>query len=1213
MNKSTFCVTKRIFSYILVFILALWFVSGMFIPAFAARSVVALRPVKVGYAYSDGYFEVDSSGVRSGYGFEYLMYMSRYTNWQYEFVDIGNDYNKAVEMVKNGELDMITGLPYNEDYISFAKFSAESIGVSKTILTAPRNSQKLVAGNVLSFDGARIGMLINSNKEKCLEEYAKKHSFSYDVIYYTTFDAMYRAMQAGDIDCMVSNSVRGLKNEWVFANLDEKPLHVLVSDSAMGLIDEVNFALDSVKNDYPEIQGVLQDKYFTDEYAGSLMLSLAETQYLENLRASDSKLTAVVNPDRAPLSYFDENKKPCGILAEIEMKLEEVLALDIEIIYTENREQYLEIINAGYPTLVLDAPNDYNMEQNTHYRLTDSYIRMGISLVTRKDLSGDIKKLAVVKDASMLQEHEETFLSGREILYYKTHDECIEAVLSGEVDGYYCISYCGQRSVNSDRRHRLVLNHVSDFMYEYSIGILDKEDYNLVSVIDKALESISGPYIDNLAIKYNAVTQSSNIMDYMYDNPEVFAVVAFLVCAFVAMIIGLIIKIKNEKIINRNASELRRFITYVCNANASVAEVNLSTMKILWYTVDEENELVKTESDVVWDNFDENIHPDDFAQLTQKFDTVAARQLVASGGEFYFEARSKDSHGQYKWASFLLQGVEPDQYHPENFIMFKKDIDDVKRADELYKSTLRDALETARNASQAKGMFMSKMSHEIRTPLNAVLGYLSMAKDSRETKKKDEYISKCETAAKHLLGILNDVLDIASIESGKMKIAHEKFDIKELVTGIQTLFYSQAQAKGVELSVKVNNIYATTLIGDQLRVNQILINLVSNAIKFTPQGGKVMLCADQLTEQDGKVNFRFTVSDTGKGMSEEFIKKAFVPFEQESAGIAKNYGGTGLGLSITRNLVDLMHGVIDVTSKQGVGTTFTVHLAFDYVQTEEQKVKNGDLSAIRALVVLKNADDPEIALMFKRMGVKHTVVESGEEAVNQLKRRMNTVYEYNFVLIDWFDEESFKIAEQIRFDLSCQMPIAVICPLDISSVIDTAQKSGVDKLISMPVFQSAIFDLLVDSFGKYKIPQSDESYNVEGLRILLVEDNQMNLEIASDMLTKRGVIVECAENGEIAVEKFTNSPDGYYNAILMDVSMPVMDGYEATRRIRALERGYAKFIPIIAMTASAFTEDISEALLNGMDDHVSKPIDYDKLFLVLSRLGNLSKMGRNDN
>lgn len=487
---------------------------------------------------------------------------------------------------------------------------------------------------------------------------------------------------------------------------------------------------------------------------------------------------------------------------------------------------------------------------------------------------------------------------------------------------------------------------------------------------------------------------------------------------------------------------------------------------------------------------------------------------------------------------------------------------------------LADALTVAENAGEAKSQFLSRVSHEMRTPLNAIIGFMQLAKEGGDTKEMDTYLCNADIAAKQLLSVINDVLDMSSIESGKMKIAHSPFDFKQTIHAITNIYLPICQQKGLKYNTRILTPIDEWLIGDQLRLNQILMNLLSNAVKFT-SSGQVDLKISQYEIKEQEIFIRIEVTDTGCGMSEEMQERLFKPFEQENATTAQKYGGSGLGLSIVKNLVCMMDGAISVKSKQNEGSTFTVDIPFSkYENSNMINLPNG----IKSLHVLA-VDDEEnerkyISIILNRMGIWHSCVADGEEALEALSQAEDKNESFNICLIDW------------------KMPH--LNGVDTTKLI--REKYGEDVIV---IVVSAYEQNQANEIAKRK--EEKRSYNFSGKRVLLAEDNAMNLMITERILKSFGVQCECAENGKLALDKFTNSEPGYYDVILMDIQMPKMNGYEAAKAIRNSSHIDAKSIPIIALTANAFNEDIARTLSSGMNAHVAKPIDSQILTAELEK------------
>ncbi|NLW69727.1 MAG: response regulator [Eubacteriaceae bacterium] len=535
---------------------------------------------------------------------------------------------------------------------------------------------------------------------------------------------------------------------------------------------------------------------------------------------------------------------------------------------------------------------------------------------------------------------------------------------------------------------------------------------------------------------------------------------------------------------------------------------------------------------------------------------------------------------------------------------------------QMMNRRLRTSMLREIEASQAKGNFMSRMSHEIRTPLNAIIGYNIIARNEISESKNDfqrrqtemkvmDCLTKSDIASKHLLTIINDVLDMSAIESGKIQVANERFDFKGLISSLTTIFYSQASTKNVDFEVIFEQMTEEWFKGDQMRTNQILTNILSNAVKFTPEGGSVKLVISLVEENESTSRVHFDVVDTGIGMTQEYLERIWTPFEQADSSISRRFGGTGLGLSITKSLVDLMGGTISVKSKPGEGSTFSIELVFERT---DQPGQSGayNFSRINALVVDDDRSTCEyIKLLFDRCTAKCNTVYSGAQALKAMKTSMESGNAYNLCLVDWKMPEMDGLAtvEKLREIAGKDLPIIVLTAYDYTEIIDQAAEAGVNKFMSKPLFQSSLFDLLANIGGNMtdEAAPKSKTYDFKGVRILLAEDNKMNMEIARRILESAGLIIDSAWDGQEALAMFENSPVGTYTAVLMDIHMPKMNGHEATRAIRASSHPQAAEIPIIAMTADAFAENVAESKAAGMNDHISKPIDVEVLFDVLGR------------
>ncbi|MDE5859483.1 MAG: response regulator, partial [Oscillospiraceae bacterium] len=537
-------------------------------------------------------------------------------------------------------------------------------------------------------------------------------------------------------------------------------------------------------------------------------------------------------------------------------------------------------------------------------------------------------------------------------------------------------------------------------------------------------------------------------------------------------------------------------------------------------------------------------------------------------------------------------------------------VDDEIRSEMEKKNILENALMQANRANKAKSVFLSNMSHDIRTPMNAIVGFTTLAMTHiNQREQVAEYLKKIMTSGNHLLSLINDVLDMSRIESGKMNLDEKPCSLPDILHGLQNILQADVNAKQIELFVDTVDVYDEDIYCDKLRLNQVLLNLLSNSVKYTGAGGQITF---RITEKsgapDGHANYEFLIKDTGIGMSKEFVEHIFEPFERERNSTISGIQGTGLGMAITKNIVDMMNGTIEVTSEQNVGTECTVNFTFKLNADEKEPYDIPELKNCRVLVVDDDFNTCDsVSYMLQQIGMRAEWTLSGKEAVLRTKQALMRNNNYSVYIVDWLlpDMNGIEVVRQIRKVTGGEVPVIVLTAYDWSDIEDEAKEAGVSAFCSKPLFLSELRDCLnkiVNAVAEEESVMFEKSSKRREGRILLAEDNELNQEIAVALLGEAGFETDVACNGQIAVDMLKNSEVGYYKIVLMDVQMPVMNGYEAARSIRNLENKELASIPILAMTANAFEEDKQDALNSGMNGHIAKPIDVKKLIETLDKV-----------
>ncbi|MDE5867214.1 MAG: response regulator [Lachnospiraceae bacterium] len=754
-------------------------------------------------------------------------------------------------------------------------------------------------------------------------------------------------------------------------------------------------------------------------------------------------------------------------------------------------------------------------------------------------------------------------------------------------------------------------------------------DHELITILNKCIHQMSDDSMNQIITKYTAnMLMNVSLSQYMRAHPWLMVLAVLLFTLGIGVIIILLLRSQwNKKILhttecaNKELEEQLAIVNTLSRDYLNVYGVNVrnATARIIKMTghdsVDELEQDYQKElsyAEIINRYIGDCVFHEDRQELTEALALERVVEKLNSDTEYSGTYRVLDNGAihiyQFTCVADLAEnnsGVQRGDF----FLIGFRNIDEIVRKEQEQKVILEEALAEAQHANIAKTTFLNNMSHDIRTPMNAIIGFTTLAVSHIDNKEQiKSYLGKILTSSKHLLSLINDILDMSRIESGKVKIEENEASLPEILHDLQTIVQSDVKAKQLSFSINTVDVTNETIICDKLRLNQVLLNILSNAMKYTKSGGSVSVHIIQTDDApEGYASYQFRIKDNGIGMSQEFLEHVFEPFEREQTSTVSGIQGTGLGLAITKNIVDMMNGTITVTSEEGKGSEFVVSFRFRVKNDSDDMEYMEQLKDLRALVVDDDVNScTSVSKMLSTIGMRADWTTRGEEAAIRAEFALEQNDPFSVFLIDWLipDLNGVETARRLRRIVGDEAIIIIITAYDWSDIEDEAKEAGVTAFCSKPLFLSELREILT---APYKEAEETEEQDMStqflpGKKILLVEDNEINQEIARAILEEAGMVIDTADDGTDAVERIETVQAGTYDLILMDIQMPVMDGYEATRRIRALDDPAKANIPIVAMTANAFEEDRKRAFDAGMNDHVAKPIDVPKLMETLQNI-----------
>ena len=1205
-------------------LLCLFLILYNFIPANASNVSVtdeaANERVRAGIFYFDGYHTKDEEGNLTGYGIEVLQMISQYSHLNFDYVGYDKSWNDMLDMLENGEIDMVSSARKTPDREAKFAFSYP-IGRNSTILSVLADNTKYHSGEYATYDGMRVGLLAGSSQNDKLAEFAEEKQFSYDTKEYEDSQQLAEALKDGSIDAILTSNLRKSENERTLDTLETENFYVIVRKEDKELLKEINYAIEQMDINEGDWENSLFFKYYRQVYSSELVFTEREKAYIQDVLAGKKKITVTAIGDRAPYSYV-ENGELKGIMPDYFDKVMELCGLPYEIVVHENREDYYNTANTNGVDIVIDKrTSDLTTEENLYRGFnTDTYMTVGVAKVTKSNFTGKIKTIAVA-DAQGEEPLEKEIIGDANVLYYDTRDEAIHAVLNGEADAAYVYTYTAQMFVNNDFTGSLQYSVVNGVGFEFQMYVRENCDHELVTILNKCLKQMSEDTLNQLIAQYTSYTpQDLTLAQYMQANPETMALVVLAIALVLVIILALIFWARwKGKILhvsedaNKKLEEQLAIVDALSRDYLNVYAVNTreDTAKIVkmegYVTSGLEKDFRKTFSytPLVRQYIKERVYSEDQQELLEALSIDRVTEKLNSDMEYIgsYRVLTDGAIHNYQFTYVKAEGKRSQEGY--TVLVGFRNIDEIVREEQKQKQALEEALEQAQHANRAKTAFLNNMSHDIRTPMNAIIGFTSLAAthiDSRETVRN--YLDKIMTSSKHLLSLINDVLDMSRIESGKVRINEEETSLPEIMHDLKTIVQSDIKAKQFEFYIDTLDVTNETIICDKLRLNQVLLNILSNSMKYTKAGGTVSVRIIQTdSDPDGYASYQFRIKDNGIGMSEEFLKHLFEPFEREQTATVSGIQGTGLGLAITKNIIDMMNGTVEVESEVGKGTEFIVSFRF---RTVNQPLKTEHLEKLvnlRALIVDDDVNTcMSVSKMLSAIGMNPDWTTQGKEAVVRTEFAIEENKPYSAYIIDWLmpDMNGIEVVRRIRKVIGDTATIIILTAYDWADIEDEAKEAGVTAFCSKPIFLSELHQILVAPYTEPEADTKEESDELlKGKRILLVEDNEINQEIAQEILGSVGLVVDTVGDGTEAVDTIKNVEAGTYDLILMDIQMPIMDGYEATRQIRALEDSARSSVPIVAMTANAFDEDRQKAMEAGMNGHVAKPIDIPNLMETL--------------
>ncbi len=1200
------------------------------LPAHAAGSAPEKKTVRVGW-YDSSFNRLDSHGKRSGYAYEYQQKIAAYTGWDYEYVE--GSWPELLEMLKEGRLDLMSDVSYTEERTKDMLFPSYPMGAESYYLFVVPDNDRIKPGQHRTLNGKKVGINQGSIQEEMFREWEEEHEVNAEIVLLTgTEQESLRMLVDGEIDAYLTLDAYGDIDKYIpIEKIGESEFYFAVNKNRHDLLDDLDYALGRIQDENIYYAQELYAKNSRSSGVNAFLLS-DEAEWISGHGA----ISVGYIDDYLPFCDHDDDAKELtgalGDFLSLARDCTQNAVIDFETKPYVTTEEALKALASGEVDCVFPVNMSAYDSESRGILITSPVMHTEMYVCVPKlehpVLSKDTELTVGTKTGFINDEMfvEDTFPNWK-VAFYESTEDCFRAVAGKKLDAALISSYRNALTEEVQEKYGLSALATGDSM-KLSFAVR-KGDVELYSILNKTANLVPGAIIEGSLVSYSFPDEKITMMNYVRNHFIVVVIVlvavATLIAAYQVRQTGRMKKELEERLAlqeklieqEREKHESDEMINAMASDYRSVYYVDLDRDSAICYRANSE--------------LKGGVHEGDHFCFSKRFSEYATKYVAASDREGFLEFIKPENIRKALAAStlisyrYLANWDETEHYEllrmasvsraadsPDGIIhavgVGFTDVDSETRKELEKNAALSDALNQAEEANVAKTAFLSSMSHEIRTPMNAIIGLTNLAlskpdipEDIRET------FEKIDASADHLLHLINNILDMSRIESGRMVIRNEEFPFRNMLDQINAMIRGQCQEKGLTYKCVIMGQVDDYYIGDDMKLKQVLLNILGNSVKYTPAPGSVTFFVEPLHEFGDNASIRFTIQDTGIGMDKEFLPKVFGAFAQEDETQVNKYGSTGLGMAIAKNIVEMMNGNIEVDSEKGKGTTFVVTVT---LRISDKESSSGD-DDIRPqdLHVLIIDDDPEALRQAKEVmdseGILADTCTSGQEALEMLRIEDARHEAYNLILVDWKmpEEDGIKVTRRIRRQNEDNAAVVILTAYNWDEIEDEARDAGVDGFISKPLSSYTVLDEFRKAITGKRIAEGEpRKADLNGKRILVAEDMMINAEIMKNLLDSRGMVVDHAENGQIAVEMFYGSPEGTYDAILMDIRMPVLDGLGATESIRNMDRRDAKTVPVIAMTANAFDEDVQRSLQAGMNAHLSKPIEPDRLFETLETL-----------